>query len=74
VIPTSSTFTAGENFVIYNSSGSASITISVQNTGTQTLRFAGSDLTGTRTLARYGVATILCVGTNTFVITGAGLV
>ena len=34
---------------------------------------AGTATTGNRTLAQRGVATVLCVGTNTFVISGAGL-
>jgi thiosulfate/3-mercaptopyruvate sulfurtransferase len=32
----------------------------------------GSTATGNRTLAAYGVATILCVGADVFVITGTG--
>jgi hypothetical protein len=38
-----------------------------------TLRLAGTLSTGTRTLARYGVATTICVSSNTFVVSGAGL-
>ena len=38
-----------------------------------TLYFAGTSLTGSRTLAQRGLASILCVDTNTFVITGSGL-
>jgi hypothetical protein len=38
-----------------------------------TLRLAGTLSTGTRTLARYGVATMICVASNTFVVSGAGL-
>lgn len=37
------------------------------------LTFTGTATTGNRTLAQRGVATILCVGTNTFVISGGGL-
>ena len=42
--------------------------------GGVTLRLAGTAATGNRTLARYGVATIVCVASETFVISGAGLV
>jgi hypothetical protein len=38
-----------------------------------TLRLAGTLSTGTRTLARYGVATVICVSSNTFVMSGAGV-
>jgi len=38
-----------------------------------TLRLAGTLSTGTRTLARYGVATVICVASNTFVMSGAGV-
>lgn len=38
-----------------------------------TLRQAGTTNTGNRTLSAYGVATILCVATNTYVISGTGL-
>jgi hypothetical protein len=34
---------------------------------------AGTATTGNRTLAQRGVATLLCVASNTFVITGAGI-
>lgn len=38
-----------------------------------TLRLAGTASTGTRTLSQYGVATVMAVSSNTFVISGAGL-
>jgi hypothetical protein len=44
----------------------------VQGSGV-TMRLAGTASTGSRTLARYGVATVICVAANTFVISGAGL-
>jgi hypothetical protein len=34
---------------------------------------AGSATTGNRTLAQRGIATILCVASNTFVCSGAGV-
>jgi hypothetical protein len=33
----------------------------------------GTSTTGNKTLAQRGIATVLCVGTNTFVISGGGL-
>lgn len=67
---TTTAFTAGQNVVIYNNS-SSSQTIT-QGTSV-TLRWAGTATTGNRTLAQYGVATALCVGSNTYVIAGTGL-
>lgn len=63
----SGVFTAGDNFQIVNSSN-ASITIT-QGAGT-TLRLSGSATTGSRTLAVYGVANVLCVGSETFYVSG----
>ena len=61
----------GQSISIYNNSASSQ-TIT-QGAGV-TLRLAGTTATGNRTLARYGVATIVCVASETFVISGAGLV
>ena len=63
-------FVAGQAVTIYNNSGSSQ-TIT-QGSGV-TLRKVGSATTGNRTLAQRGLATILCVGSNDFVITGGGL-
>lgn len=63
----SGVFTAGDNFLVVNSSGS-SVTIT-QGAGT-TLRLAGSATTGNRTLAAYGVANVLCTGSETFYVSG----
>jgi hypothetical protein len=68
-VPTA-TFTAGQTISIYNNS-SSSQTITQGSSVTMTL--AGTSTTGDRTLAQNGLATILCTGSNTFVITGAGL-
>jgi len=63
-------FVVGDAISIYNnSSGNQTITQGVS----VTLRQAGTANTGNRTLAQYGVATVLCVASNTFVISGAGL-
>lgn len=63
-------FSAGDAVSIYNNSGSSQII--TQGTSV-TLRSAGTANTGNRTLAQYGVCTVLCVGSETFVISGAGL-
>lgn len=63
-------FSAGDNITIFNNS-SSSQTIT-QGTSV-TLRQASTTNTGNRTLANYGVCTLLCVATDTFVISGVGL-
>jgi hypothetical protein len=63
-------FSAGQTISIYNNSASSQ-TITQGTSATMTL--AGTATTGNRTLAQNGLATILCTGTNTFVITGAGV-
>ena len=66
----SNQFATGQAVTIYNNSGSSQ-TIT-QGSGV-TLRKVGSATTGNRTLAQRGLATILCVGANDFVITGGGI-
>lgn len=69
-ITTATAMTAGQNAMVYNNTvNNQTIT---QGAGV-TLRYAGTSSTGNRTLAQYGLATILCVDTNVYVITGAGL-
>lgn len=65
-----SVFSIGDNVTIFNNSTSDQ-TIT-QGSGV-TLRAGGSTATGNRTLANYGVATILCVAADVFVITGTGI-
>jgi len=65
-----SVFSVGDNITIFNDSTSSQ-TIT-QGSGV-TLRAGGSTSTGNRTLANYGVATILCVAADVFVITGTGI-
>ena len=65
-----SIFNAGDVVSVYNNSAS-SITIT-QNTSV-TMYLGGTATTGNRTLAQRGIATLLCVAANNFVITGAGL-
>jgi len=66
----SGVFSAGQNVSIYNNSGSSQTV--TQGSGV-TLYLVGSALTGNRTLAQHGLATVMCVASNTFVITGGGL-
>lgn len=60
----------GQAITIFNDQNSSNAV--VQGSGV-TLRLAGTAATGNRTLARYGLATVVCVSANTFVISGAGL-
>jgi hypothetical protein len=64
-------FSSGDAISIYNNSASAQ---TITQGSSTTLRKAGSSETGNRTLAQYGLSTILCVGTNEFVISGSGLI
>lgn len=66
----SGVFSAGAAITVFNNSGTNRTV--AQGSGV-TLRFAGSASTGNRTLAQYGVCTVLCVASNVFVISGAGL-
>lgn len=66
----SSIFSVGDNVTIFNNSTSDQ---TITEGSGVTLRAGGSTATGNRTLANYGVATVLCVATDTFVITGTGL-
>ena len=71
VIPANASiaFPIGTTIVIFNNSGSNQ-TVSIT---TDTLRFAGSALTGTRTLAQYGLATCVKVAATVWAISGSGL-
>ena len=66
----SGVFSTGDVVSIYNNSGSNQ---TITQGATVTLRQAGTANTGNRTLSQYGLATILCVASNTFAISGAGL-
>jgi hypothetical protein len=66
----SSVFSTGDIISIYNNSSSEQ---TITQGASTTLRLAGSATTGNRTLAQYGICTILCVSSNIFVISGAGL-
>ena len=66
----SGVFSAGDAVTIYN--GTTGDIIITEGTSV-TMYLAGSSTTGNRTLAQKGVATVLCVGTDTFTILGGGL-
>ncbi len=61
---------AGDAITIFNSSTSD---ITITQGSSVTMYLAGSSTTGDRTLSQKGVATVLCVGTDTFTILGGGL-
>lgn len=65
-----SVFSAGDIISIYNNSASNQ---TITQGASVTLRQAGTASTGNRTLAQYGVCTVLCVSSNTFAIFGSGL-
>jgi hypothetical protein len=60
----------GQAITIYNDQNASNAI--VQGSGV-TMRLAGTTATGNRTLVHYGLATVVCVAANTFVISGAGL-
>jgi hypothetical protein len=65
-----SVFSIGDAVTIFNDSASDQ---TITQGASVTLRNAGTADTGNRTLAQYGICTILCVASNVFVISGAGL-
>ena len=67
-----SVFAAGNVVTVYNNSGS---TITITQGGGLTLQFAGqsTSTTGNRSLALYGITTVLFLSASSAVITGAGL-
>lgn len=71
VIPANASvgFPIGTAIVVYNNSASSQ-TITIM---TDTLRLAGTGTTGARTLAGYGLATLVKVGTTTWVASGSGV-
>lgn len=65
-----SVFSIGDAITIVNATTG---NITVAQGASTTLRQAGTTNTGNRTLAVRGVCTVICVGTNDFYISGAGL-
>jgi hypothetical protein len=68
-INSSTGFAVGDAVTIFNDTA-GNITITATSI---TLYNAGTALTGNRTLAQRGLATVLCVGSNVYVIGGAGI-
>lgn len=65
-----SVFSAGNAVTIYNNSASS---ITITQGSSVTMYQVGTATTGNRTLAQRGLVTVLCVASNTFVISGGGL-
>lgn len=65
-----SVFSAGDIVTIYNNSASGQ---TITQGASVTLRLAGTATTGNRTLAQRGIANILCVASNEFVVSGDGV-
>lgn len=66
----SGVFSVGDAVSIFNNSASSQ---TITQGASVTLRQAATANTGNRTLAQYGICTVLCVASNTFVISGAGV-
>ena len=69
-IATTTAFAVGQSVSIYNNSGSNQ---TITQGASVTIRQVGTANTGNRTLAQYGLCTLLCVASNTYVITGGGV-
>jgi len=67
---TSGEFMIGQTVTIFNSSSSSQ---TITEGAGVTMFLVGSALTGDRTLAQKGLATLICVDSDTFVIAGGGL-
>lgn len=65
-----SVFSSGDAVTLYNNS---SVTISIVQGASVTMYQAGTSNTGNRSFGQRGLATLLCIGTNNFVITGANI-
>jgi hypothetical protein len=70
VIVPPSIFSAGQVVSIYNGTGS---TQTISAGGGVTLTLVGTSTTGNRSLTLNGIATILCIGSNSFIVTGGGV-
>lgn len=63
-------FSAGDAVSIYNNSASAQ---TITQGSSVTIRLAGVGTAGNKSLASYGLATLLCIASNEFVIAGTGV-
>jgi hypothetical protein len=64
------TFADGDVVSIYNNSSS---TQTITQGSNVTMYLVGTAITGDRSISQRGLVTLLCVGTNEFVITGGGI-
>jgi hypothetical protein len=71
-IPNTLGATIGDTIVIHNTTTSGQTDVTIAHATTANLLFAGGQ-TGNRTLSQYGVATLICVASNTFAIYGNGI-
>jgi hypothetical protein len=62
--------TAGQIFSVFNNSNTNQTISQAPNS---IMYLAGTNTTGNRIITQYGIATLMCVAANTFVISGAGL-
>jgi hypothetical protein len=69
-VETGTAFAVGGTVTIFNNSASP---ISITQGASVTLRLGGTGLSGTRTLAQYGLATLVCVASNVYVVSGSGV-
>lgn len=67
VIVPSSVFSVGDVISVFNNSA---VSITITEGSSVTLRQSGTSNTGNRTLSSYGLCTILCIASDTFVISG----
>lgn len=63
-------FTTGDSITIYNDSTSSQ---NITPAGAVTMYLVGTLSTTARVLGQRGLATVVCVGANTFIATGGGL-
>ena len=66
----SGVFSVGDAISIYNNSTSNQ---TITQGASVTIRRPGTTDTGNRTLSQYGICTLLCVGSDIFVVTGSGV-
>lgn len=64
-------FSSGDPITIFNNTLTSKSLIPGSGV---TLYYAGTSLSGTRTLTNRAVCTILCISTNVFVVTGVGII
>lgn len=70
IIVPQNVFSAGNAVTFYNNS---SLAQTITQGANVTLRLAGTTSTGNRSLAGRGIVTIMCVSSNEFIVSGAGI-